>query len=115
MMEFWQQVLDGLRQDFSDLSDFPHGVRMAVRLIVAVLLGGMLGYQREHTGKAAGLRTHMLVSLGAALFVLFPEQAGMTTADLSRVIQGVATGIGFLGAGTILKRTDEVHIHGLTT
>jgi putative Mg2+ transporter-C (MgtC) family protein len=90
-------------------------VRVVVRLTVAVLLGGLLGSERESAGKAAGLRTHMLVALGAALFVLFPAEAGMELADLSRVIQGVATGIGFVGAGAILKRQDREEIQGLTT
>jgi hypothetical protein len=57
----------------------------------------------------------MLVALGCALFVLFQAEAGMAQADLSRVIQGVATGIGFIGAGTILKRTDSGEVEGLTT
>src|SRR5262249_58398759 len=65
--------------------------------------------------EAAGLRTHMLVSVGAALFVLVPQQAGMSTADLSRVIQGVVAGIGFLGAGAILKHGHEGTVQGLTT
>jgi putative Mg2+ transporter-C (MgtC) family protein len=86
-----------------------------VRVVVAAALGGLLGAERERAGKAAGLRTHMLVALGAALFVLFPAEAGMSTSDLSRVIQGVATGIGFIGAGTILKRADSDEIQGLTT
>ena len=53
--------------------------------------------------------------MGCALFVLFPMEAGMATADLSRVIQGVATGIGFIGAGTILKRPETTEVQGLTT
>lgn len=78
-------------------------------------VGGVPGAERESAGKPAGLRTHRLVSLGAALFVLFPSEAGMTTADLSRVIHGVATGMGFIGAGAILKRMDSEEIQGLTT
>src|SRR5690606_30084288 len=61
------------------------------------------------------LRTHMLVCLGAALFVLAPLQAGMSMEDVSRVIQGLVTGIGFLGAGTILKGQSPQDVHGLTT
>ncbi len=90
-------------------------VRVVARVAVAALLGALLGWERERAGKAAGLRTHMLVALGAALFVLFPAEAGMDIADLSRVIQGVATGIGFIGAGTILKRPEAEHVEGLTT
>ena len=77
-----------------------------IRLGAAVLVGGLIGWNRQISGKPAGLRTHMLVSLGAALIVLIPVQANPThSADgLSRAIQGVATGIGFLGAGEILHR-----------
>ncbi|MBC7968105.1 MAG: MgtC/SapB family protein [Fuerstia sp.] len=88
---------------------------MTVRLLLAAILGGMLGYDRERAGKAAGLRTHMLVSLGAALFVLIPQQAGLSKADLSRVIQGIVAGVGFLGAGAIVKDSRGGEIQGLTT
>nr|MBF0683544.1 MgtC/SapB family protein [Pseudomonas sp.] len=86
-----------------------------LRLMMAMLLGGLLGYERESRGAAAGLRTHMLVSLGSALFVLAPLQGGMEIGDLSRVMQGVVAGIGFLGAGTIIKLRSDGEIHGLTT
>jgi putative Mg2+ transporter-C (MgtC) family protein len=102
-------------EDIFNLPDGAQMVRVVARIMVAALLGALLGWERERAGKAAGLRTHMLVALGAALFVLFPAEAGMQVADLSRVIQGVATGIGFIGAGTILKRKDEEQIEGLTT
>ena len=92
----------------------PQIVRVVLRVLVAAFLGALLGWERQRAGKPAGLRTHMLVALGAALFVLFPAEAGMAIGDLSRVIQGVATGIGFLGAGTILKRAESEHIEGLT-
>lgn len=88
---------------------------VVVRLVTAALLGGLLGAEREFEGKAAGLRTHMLVALGAALFVIAPAQAGLGEGDLGRIIQGVAAGIGFIGAGTILKLTDREEIKGLTT
>ena len=97
------------------LPDARQFARIAIRLIVAMLLGGVVGIQREWTGKPAGLRTHMLVALGAALFVLAPVEAGMTTADLSRVIQGLATGIGFIGGGAILKLSQDRDIRGLTS
>ena len=90
-------------------------MRMIIRLLAAMLLGAIIGIQREHTGKPAGLRTHMLVALGAALFMLTAEEAGMNSADLSRVIQGLATGIGFLGGGAILKLSKEHEIKGLTS
>ena len=102
-------------EDLFHLPDGPQMMRVVARVAVAALLGALLGWERERAGKAAGLRTHMLVALGAALFVLFPAEAGMDIADLSRVIQGVATGIGFIGAGTILKRAEAEQIEGLTT
>src|SRR4051812_32382330 len=108
-----QQIGDALREDFSDLPDAGHVTRIVVRLAVAAALGGALGYERARAGKPAGLRTHMLVALGAALFVLVPQQAGVAAADMTRVLQGLATGIGFLGAGAILKRGEGVE--GLTT
>jgi putative Mg2+ transporter-C (MgtC) family protein len=86
-----------------------------IRLLAATLLGAIIGVQREQTGKPAGMRTHMLVSLGAALFTLAPVLSGMDSADLSRVIQGLATGIGFIGGGAILKLSQEREIQGLTT
>lgn len=104
-----------IQQEFSDLGNVEDITRIVVRLLVAVLLGGLLGYERESVGASAGLRTHMLVSLGSALFVLIPLQAGMEVSDLSRVLQGVTAGIGFLGAGAILKQTDRNDIKGLTT
>jgi putative Mg2+ transporter-C (MgtC) family protein len=80
-----------------------------------MLLAGLIGYERLHAHKAAGLRTHILVALGAALFSLIPSLSGMDMHDASRVIQGVAAGIGFLGAGTILKLSDQHRIEGLTS
>ncbi len=109
------EVIETVRSEFSDVPDVAQITRIAVRLLLAALLGGILGYEREHHGKAAGIRTHMLVSLGAALFVLVPQQGGMALADMSRVLQGVIAGIGFLGAGAILKLKDEEQVHGLTT
>jgi putative Mg2+ transporter-C (MgtC) family protein len=86
-----------------------------LRLVAAALLGGLLGAERESGGKAAGLRTHMLVSLGSALFVIAPRAAGLGGAALASVVQGVAAGIGFIGAGTILKLAQREEIKGLTT
>jgi putative Mg2+ transporter-C (MgtC) family protein len=101
--------------EFSDLGHVEDITRIVLRLLVALALGGLLGYERESIGAAAGLRTHMLVSLGSALFVLIPLQAGMRIDDLSRVLQGVTAGIGFLGAGATLKQRDRNDIKGLTT
>lgn len=97
------------------LPDLAQLLRVTLRLIVAALLGAVIGYERESAGKAAGLRTHMLVSLGAALFVIGGLESGMDPEDISRVIQGLATGIGFVGAGAILKLDEERQIRGLTT
>jgi putative Mg2+ transporter-C (MgtC) family protein len=108
-------VWQTLQEEFSDIGDAEAYTRIVIRLAVAVILGGMIGYERERSGKAAGLRTHMLVSVGAALFVLAPLQAGMTVQDLSRVLQGVIAGIGFLGAGTIIKLNAGGGVKGLTT
>lgn len=104
-----------LGNDMFLLPDGAQMVRVLARIVTAALLGGLLGMERERAGKAAGTRTHMLVALGAALFVMFPVEEGMAIGDISRVIQGVATGIGFIGAGTILKRQDADEIQGLTT
>ena len=108
-------VMEALRAEFSDVSDPAHLTRIVVRLLLAAVLGGALGYERERSGKAAGLRTHMLVAIGAALFVLVPQQGGMAVADMSRVIQGIVTGVGFLGAGAIIKHASAHSVQGLTT
>jgi putative Mg2+ transporter-C (MgtC) family protein len=88
-------------------------LQVAIRLTCAAVLGGLIGLERERAGKAAGIRTHMMVALGAALFVLVPVASGLGAGDLSRVIQGIAAGMGFLGGGTILKKHDD--IEGLTS
>jgi len=114
-MAWWEQSWLTIQQEFSDLGNPDDITRIVVRLLVALALGAVLGYERESVGASAGLRTHMLVSLGSALFVLIPLQAGMKIEDLSRVLQGITAGIGFLGAGAILKQTDKNDIKGLTT
>lgn len=114
-MEWWEMVSRTAAAEFSDLPDLEHATRVSVRLLLAALLGGVLGYEREQKGKAAGLRTHMLVALGAALFVLVPMEAGMPIEDASRIIQGIIAGVGFLGAGTILKGNSAQDVKGLTT
>lgn len=88
---------------------------IVIRLLAATLLGAIVGLQRERVGKPAGLRTHMLVCIATAMFVLAGSGIGMTTDGLSRVIQGIVTGIGFIGAGSILKLSQEREIKGLTT
>ena len=111
----WGQIGMAVAAEFSDLPDVTEFTRVVLRLLLAALLGGLLGFEREKKGKAAGVRTHMLVSMGAALFVLLASQGGMKDSELSRVIQGVIAGIGFLGAGTILKAEREEKVYGLTT
>ena len=104
----WQELTTG----------FPDRTRLAVvmiRVIAAVLLGGFLGIERERTGKPAGFRTHILVCLGTALVVLACTEVKMSVDGLSRVVQGIVTGIGFIGAGSILKLSEQREIKGLTT
>ncbi len=115
MSGWWDQALETASQEFASTTDPELVTRVALRLGVAAVLGGLLGWERERAGKAAGLRTHMLVAMGAALFMLGAEQAGIAPADNSRVIQGITAGVGFLGAGTILKREDPDTVKGLTT
>ena len=114
-METWMTVWLTVRSEFSDLGDVEQTTRVSLRLVVALLLGAVVGWERESKGMDAGLRTHMLVALGSALFVIVPWQLGMEVADISRVLQGVTAGIGFLGAGAIIKISDEREIRGLTT
>lgn len=112
----WGEMMwSAVEAEFSDLTNVEQVIPLFVRLLLAVILGGLLGIQRERAHKSAGLRTHMLVTLGAALFVMIGEMAGLTSADVSRVIQGIVTGIGFLGAGAILKLSDEKRVKGMTT
>jgi len=87
----------------------------AGRLALSGTLGALLGVQRERVHSAAGLRTHILVGLGTAVFVLAEVESGADQTALSRVIQGIVAGIGFLGAGAILKIGDRVEVLGLTT
>jgi putative Mg2+ transporter-C (MgtC) family protein len=104
-----------LEEMYSGFPDSVEMTRVIVRLVLAVAMGAVIGYEREITGKSAGLRTHMLVALGSALFVLAPLQIGMEHDGISRVIQGLAAGIGFIGGGAILKLSDAREVHGLTT
>ena len=89
--------------------------QMMIRLVAAILLGFLVGIQREKVGKPAGARTHMLVCLGTAVVVVACAGMGMQYDAQSRVIQGIVTGIGFIGAGSILKLNQEREIQGLTT
>lgn len=97
------------------LPDVDTSTTIVVRVLVAAILGGMVGWEREHKGRAAGLKTHILVSIGSALFVLAPLLSGIDGSDVTRVMQGIVSGIGFLGAGAILKLDKGERIEGLTT
>ncbi|MDP2127901.1 MAG: MgtC/SapB family protein [Pseudohongiella sp.] len=114
-MSAWEIIVATMASEFADVSDIEMGTRITLRLVLAAILGGMLGYERESHGQSAGLRTHMLVALGAALFVVVPEQSGALEDPMSRVVQGVIAGVGFLCAGTILKSNSMTEVRGLTT
>ncbi|MGA7934043.1 MAG: MgtC/SapB family protein [Kovacikia sp.] len=97
---------------------------LLIRLGMALAIGVVIGFEREIQNKTAGLRTHMLVCLSSAVFILIPIQLGFAQPDaLSRVIQGILTGIGFVGGGVILhgntqslnKGSGSPQIKGLTT
>lgn len=109
----WSTIYEAMQSELSN-TNWNEFVVVVFRLGLAALLGGFLGYEREQQGKSAGIRTHILVALGSALLMLSPLLFGITDTDTARVIQGVVTGIGFLGAGTIVKM-NGIDIHGLTT
>jgi putative Mg2+ transporter-C (MgtC) family protein len=109
------EVTTAISSEFTDFATAETAVKVAFRLCLAGILGGLLGYERESQGKAAGLRTHMLVAIGAALLVIGPIVSGADEASLSRIIQGLIAGIGFLGAGAIIKGNAPGEVHGLTT
>jgi len=91
-------------------------LEMTLRFLLAVALGVSIGYQRERAGKAAGIRTHILVSSGAALFTLVSIYGfSGEVVDISRVAAGVVAGIGFIGAGVILRGQRGEGVAGLTT
>ena len=104
----WEELTRGL----SNSHDFG---RVVIRLFAATLLGAIVGFERERARKPAGLRTHTLVSVGTAVFVLVSSSAGLSAEGLSRVIQGIITGIGFIGAGSVLKVSEQHQVRGLTT
>ena len=104
----WEELSYG----FPDIRQFTH---VMIRLVAATLLGAVIGLQREKAGKPAGIKTHILATLGTTVFLLACSSYGMKEDALSRVIQGIVTGIGFLGAGAILKLDEKRDIKGLTT
>lgn len=111
----WQEIWATITSEFSDIPDLSTMTRITLRLMLAAVLGGILGYERELKARSAGVRTHMLVAVGAALFVLGPLQSGIPMPDMSRVLQGIVQGIGFLGAGAIIVRASQRKVEGLTT
>ena len=86
---------------------------MVIRLVIAAFLGAVIGYERARAKKPAGIRTHLLVCMGATLFTVISIWGFAGTADPSRIAAGVVVGVGFLGAGTILRQ--ERGVAGLTT
>src|SRR5215813_1318526 len=86
-----------------------------LRLTAATLVGSAIGLDRDLRGKPTGIRTMGIVALGSALIVLASQQQGADQAASSRVMQGLITGIGFLGAGVILRNPSGGKVHGLTT
>jgi putative Mg2+ transporter-C (MgtC) family protein len=114
-MSAWSQIAEAASQEFSDVPDLATATRLTIRLGLATLLGAALGFEREAMGKSAGLRTHMLVALGSAVFILAPLEGGAGANEISRVIQGLLAGIGFLGAGAIVKGHPGEEVQGLTT
>jgi len=92
-------------------------------VIIAMILGGIIGFEREHADKPAGLRTHMLVagaatllvSLGSALVATVEINPSLIRSDPIRIVEAIITGISFLGAGTIMRRRGEGNVEGLTT
>lgn len=113
-MSVTAEIGQALAKEFA-LPDAGTTTVIVVRLLTASVLGGMLGLERERKGRAAGLRTHILVSIGSALFVMAPLLSGIAPGDVTRVMQGIVSGIGFLGAGAIIKLERDERIKGLTT
>ncbi len=93
-------------------------LELTLRLFVATLIGSCIGLDREVRRKPAGMRTHALVALGSALVTLVVvriDPAAVHVDAVSRAIQGIIAGVGFLGGGAILKSSDHEIVHGLTT
>jgi len=113
-MVLLEQALQNLWQTL--VEQVPVFIEACVVLSFAGLLGGVLGLERQVHGRWVGFRTHMSVSMGAALFIQVAlVAANAFLPDTTRAVQGIATGIGFIGAGTILKLADRLEVKGLTT
>ncbi len=93
----------------------PRELEITLRLILAGILGGIIGFQRERAKKPAGLRTHILIALGSALFTIVSIYGFESPFDPSRVAAGVVAGIGFLGAGVIFRSIRGDVVVGLTS
>lgn len=114
-MDTWDTIRSTIADEFSDLGSIEDLTRLVLRLVLAAFLGGLLGLEREIQKKAAGIRTHMLVAASSALIVVVPVQMGFEGDAMSRILQGLLAGVGFLCAGAILKLEREEQVHGLTT
>jgi putative Mg2+ transporter-C (MgtC) family protein len=101
----WQRFVDWLRWE---MSSSPVGISLT-RLMLAAILGGLIGLQRELKHRAAGLRTHLFICFGCAMFTLLSERLAGVPSDAARIAAQIIPGIGFIGAGSIL------HTRGLTT
>jgi len=108
-------VVETLRAELADLGNVADLVRVMLRLSVACALGACLGWERERSGALAGLRTHMLVALGVAMMIVASQMSGVAQAELSRVLQGIFAGVGFVGAAAIIRGHDGERVHGVTT
>jgi len=91
----------------------PIELEMILRLLLATALGAIIGFQRERAGKPAGIRTYSLICIGSALFTI-ASALGFLGAEPSRIAAGIVAGIGFIGAGTIMRRGEGI-LEGLTT
>lgn len=107
-----------------ELGDVRFQLEVLLEVVIAMVLGGLIGFERELAGKAAGLRTHMMIAGSAALLVAlgdvlaqrFHARPGeLIQSDPIRIVEAVVTGVSFLGAGMIFRRSDQGEVHGLTT
>ena len=115
MESIFKSISTAFYDDFQGFANAEQVTHLVLRVTAACIAGAVIGYQRERTGKAAGLRTHILVTVGTSLMVAICYLEGMGHADVSRVLQGIITGIGFLGGGVILKLEKHQEIKGLTS
>lgn len=109
------EVVTPLHLPIFEFTNWDVSLAVILRLALAAALGLILGVGRERLRKTAGMRTHMLVCVGSAAFILGPILCGLSVEGYSRVIQGITQGIGFLGAGTIIKLSEKSEVKGLTT